>query len=214
VDTVFGNNWRALTPLIWILAPIGAIQSVSVTANQILLAKGKAALLFRWVVFYSTVMLVAYIVGIHQGGLVGLCLGSAIAIALLTPMYLMLAFRTIDLPMTTYLRALMPIACCAMVAAAAAWVTDTVVGRVADTSVVLTAGVIAGSSMYALTLSLVRPQALADVRLALQRRRNSARRGGQHRRQKAPAGGRPTGFMAVQAGLPERGRHRAAPNLR
>jgi PST family polysaccharide transporter len=213
VDTVFGNNWRALTPLIWILAPIGAIQSVSVTANQILLAKGKATLLFRWVVFYSTVMLVAYIVGLHWG-LVGLCLGSAIAIVMLTPLYLMLAFRTIDLPMTAYLRALMPIACCATAAAAAAWVTNTVVGRVADTSVVLTAGVIAGSAMYALTLLLVRPQALSDVGLALQRRRDSGRRGGQHRRQNAPAGGLPTGFIALQPGLPERGRHRAAPNLR
>ncbi len=107
VPVVFGASWSGLVPLMWILAPIGAIQSVTSASNQLLLAKGRSDLSFRWAIVYSVVLVGLELVGVRFG-VVGVAAGYAVGIAMLTPFGLMLAFHQIGLPLRTYAISLVP----------------------------------------------------------------------------------------------------------
>jgi O-antigen/teichoic acid export membrane protein len=184
VDTVFDARWESLTPLIWILAPVGAIQSVTGATYSLLMAKGHTGLLFRWVIFSSAMSFAGYIIGLHFDGLIGLCWATAITTGFLTPFNLVIVFRRIGLSLSTFVAPLIPITFGAFAGAGVALGVDDVVGRVAGPAVVLTAGVVAGFATVAGLTLLLRPQALEDGMTALRSRGANAaplRRGGDHR---------------------------------
>ena len=217
VDTIFGPKWVRLTPLIWILAPIGAIQSATGTTYQLLMAKGQTGVLFRWMIFSSGVSVASYVIGLHWG-LVGLCAASAIAIGLLTPINLLIVFRYIDLTLWSFCRPLIPIAFCAAAGAGAALAVDTAVGRVAGSAVVIVVGTITGCVVAGSLTWLLQPQALLDGLTALGRRRGPvSRRTGQHRPLAVSSGVTAEDLVArgdqvrdMRAGRSGRGRHRSA----
>ena len=64
---VLGPHWVALPPLIWVLGPVGALQSVTLNAGHLLLAKGRTDLSFRWTIATSVVTLAAEVVGLRGG---------------------------------------------------------------------------------------------------------------------------------------------------
>src|SRR5438477_12809695 len=48
VLTLFGAAWKPVIPLLLILAPLGAVQSISTTVGNIYMAKGRADWALRW----------------------------------------------------------------------------------------------------------------------------------------------------------------------
>ena len=65
VDIVFGPDWGPVAVLLLILAPVGAIQSVSVTG--LFQAKGRTDLQFRWAFFASCVAITSFLIGVQWG---------------------------------------------------------------------------------------------------------------------------------------------------
>jgi PST family polysaccharide transporter len=171
VNVILGRNWGQLVPLIWILAPVGAIQSVTISAsNLLLMARGRTDLLFRWSLVNSGVTVAAYVIGVRYG-LVGITAAYAIAVLVLTPFGLRLAFRQIHLRLGQFVSALWPVALCAAAAAGASllaqWAVPAAAGSLTDLAVAVPAGVL----VYLGLLLLLRPPALQDALSVVRGRR-------------------------------------------
>jgi lipopolysaccharide exporter len=170
VNVVFGSQWLDLIPVIWLLAPIAAVQSMTVNSTQMLLAKGRSDWAFRWGVVYCLVLTVLELLGVRWG-LVGVAAAYAAGILLLTPFALALAFRTIEMRLRDYLRELLPhfwitavmAVCVAASARGVRAVTD------ADWAELLV-GCLVGVLVYGLLILIVRPPALHDALIVIRRR--------------------------------------------
>lgn len=171
VDVVLGPAWHDLTPLVWILAPAGALQCVAYTANQLLIAKGETGALLRWLVFSSAVVITGYLIGLNWG-LVGLCGGFAVATAIITPLNLRLAFGRLELSAGAFVRPIAPIAAATIVAAAVSLGVQRIVSTLggADLLLLLT-GLTTGLVTFGALILVLRPAALDDAVLAIRARR-------------------------------------------
>jgi O-antigen/teichoic acid export membrane protein len=173
VPVVFGPQWYGLIPVIWLLAPTAAVQSMTVSSTQVLLAKGRSDWAFRWGVAYCIVLTVLELFGVRWG-LVGVAAAYAAGILLLTPFELALAFRTIEMRLRDYFRELLPhvwitavMAVC--VAAAASGVRAATEADWAE----LLVGSVVGVVVYGLLILIVRPPALYDALIVIRGRRAS-----------------------------------------
>lgn len=163
VAVMLGPKWDALIPLIWVLAPAGAAQSVTTNTGQLLLAKGRADYTYRWGLLYVAVVTAFEIVG-SRWGIVGIASGFAIGTLLLTPFSLMLAFHQIQMRLRDYLHSLWPYAWMAgVMALATAGVRVLMVGLGAPQIVELVCAVLTGCATYGGLLAVVRPPALRDA---------------------------------------------------
>jgi lipopolysaccharide exporter len=170
VQVVFGPQWYGLIPVIWLLAPIAAVQSMTVSSTQLLLARGRSDWALRWGVVYCLVLTVLELLGVRWG-LVGVAGAYAAGILLLTPFELALAFRTIEMRLREYLRELLPhvwitavmAVCIALAARGVQAVTE------ADWAELLV-GCLVGVVVYGLLILLVRPPALYDALVVIRRR--------------------------------------------
>lgn len=132
VSFVLGPNWAELTPLIWVLAPVGALQSVTASAGGILMAKGRTDSLLKVTTITSVIVVLAYILGLRWG-LLGMCVTYAIAVLITTPLQLLVSFREVELRVVSYLRGITPLAAYACVAGGATWaLAFNVADRVGD----------------------------------------------------------------------------------
>jgi lipopolysaccharide exporter len=170
VNVVFGSQWLGLIPVIWLLAPIAAVQSMTVSSTQVLLAKGRSDWAFRWGIVYCLVLTALELLGVRWG-LVGVAGAYAAGILLLTPFELALAFRTIEMRLRDYLRELFPhiwitasMAVCVAVAARGVRAATE-----ADWAELLV-GCLVGVLVYGLLILLVRPPALRDALIVTRRR--------------------------------------------
>lgn len=170
VDVVFGPKWSDLVPLVWILAPVGALQTVTFGAGGLLMAKGRTDLLFRWTVVSSLIIITSYFIGLRWG-LVGLCVAYAVAITLLTPFNLLIGFRLIGMRLRTYALALLPMLVSSLVMAAAVFIVGQSLAPVAGEAVRLVVGVVVGIAAYAAMLMVLRPPAVQDVWQVVRARR-------------------------------------------
>lgn len=105
VRVVLGEQWLPVIPLVQILAPLGALQSLVATPGQIFLATGNAALRLWWSVIYTSVILTSYFVGVRWG-IVGLAAAYAIVMVPITVVAFWLALRLVDLGLGALGRAL------------------------------------------------------------------------------------------------------------
>jgi lipopolysaccharide exporter len=142
---------------------------VTVNSAQLLLAKGRSDWAFRWGVVYCLVLTVLELLGVRWG-LVGVAAAYAAGILLLTPFELVLAFRTIEMRLRDFLRALVPhiwiTGVMAICAALAARGVQTVTQ--ADWAQLLVGGLV-GVLVYGLLILTVRPPALQDALIVARR---------------------------------------------
>jgi lipopolysaccharide exporter len=173
VDSVLGLRWHALIPLVWILGPVGAVQAVTYPALQLVMAKGRSDIYFRWMIFSSAVTIAAYVVGLHWG-LVGICAGYAISVAALTPILLVICFRQVGLPFTRYLRGVAPYFLMSIAMASIVLLVDLYVVAGLSEWLILLVGSLVGVLVYASGLAIIRPPALSDLFLALRHKNSTA----------------------------------------
>ena len=163
VEVVFGDDWLAVVPVLWFLAPVAAVQSVTAHSSQLLLAKGRSDWSYRWGVVYCIVLTALELFGVRWG-LVGVTAAYAAGVLLLTPFSLLIAFRPIGLPLRPYLIALLPYAWISAVMVACVFVSSHITRQAGATPLAeLVIGVAIGGVVYALLLLVVRPPALQDA---------------------------------------------------
>lgn len=127
VAFTLGPRWEPVRDLIRILAPIGALQSVTVLADSILLAKGRADWQMRWNLLQGLCLLAGILVGLRWG-LVGVAAAYAVVSLALAYPWLRLAMRLVDRPVAFVAAALArPLLAAALmvvaVTAVRAWMT-------------------------------------------------------------------------------------------
>jgi PST family polysaccharide transporter len=107
VDVVLGPKWAALVPIIWVLAPAGAAQSVSFNSGQLQLAKGKPEWTWRCGLAYLVVLAPLQLLLVPWGA-VGVAVGYTLGTLVLAPIILKITFSLIDMRLRDYLKVLWP----------------------------------------------------------------------------------------------------------
>jgi len=170
VRVVFGSKWSELAPIVALLAPIAAVNSVTFNSSQLLLAKGRTDITYRWGLIVCGFFIVGELAGVHWG-LTGVATAQLILTLILTPIGVQLAFRQIGLPFWTFIRALAPYGLSAVAMAVGAWAAVHVMSLLGRGSLVqLVAGVFVGAALYLGWMLVAKPSALADALLTLRRR--------------------------------------------
>jgi O-antigen/teichoic acid export membrane protein len=78
VDAAFGEQWLPMVPIVMIFAPVGLVQSIVATTGSIYIAKNQTALLFKWGLFASVIVVASFVVGLSWGAVgVAVCYGIA-----------------------------------------------------------------------------------------------------------------------------------------
>ena len=163
VRTVLGRHWEDLIPLMWFMAPAGALGALLSCVNTLYSAKGRADWMFRWGLASGAFTLGGFAVGL-QWGLQGLAIAYLAVNVIQVPVGYALVLRLIDMPLSAMARALAPYFAMTALMAAAAWGTafglqEAGVGSATQ----LAAGVVAGVVVYGGLTLWWRPAAFKDV---------------------------------------------------
>lgn len=94
VLTVLGAKWLPVSDVLFWLAPVGLIQSISATVGPIYMATGRTDRLFQWGLLSGTVTTIAFVIGINWG-LRGLVIAYFTAMCLLFVPSLLIPIRLI-----------------------------------------------------------------------------------------------------------------------
>jgi PST family polysaccharide transporter len=83
VSVVFGNKWLPVARLLFILSPVGLLQSIDTTTGSLFQAKERTDIMFKWGMVTGILAVVAFYIGV-QWGVYGVALGYLIATLLWT----------------------------------------------------------------------------------------------------------------------------------
>lgn len=102
VHVIFGAKWEPVITLIFILAPLGLLQSIYSPAGVIFQAKGRTDLWFRWGLLTGVLFITAFWIGL-KWGIIGIA--SAYLITNLITVYpgLAIPFRLIGLKVSSFI---------------------------------------------------------------------------------------------------------------
>lgn len=67
IDVVFGSRWNEASSLIVVLAPVGALQALSVYVGSVLLASGRARQQFWWSLLNNLIFLAMFLIALPYG---------------------------------------------------------------------------------------------------------------------------------------------------
>jgi O-antigen/teichoic acid export membrane protein len=114
VWTLFGAAWTPAIPLLLILAPLGALQSIQTTIGNIYAATGRTDLGLRWTVGAGLLIVLSFVAGLPWG-ILGVTASYAIVMLLLTYPGFAIPFRLIGLEVSDLGRVLWRPAACSLV---------------------------------------------------------------------------------------------------
>ena len=167
VAVVYGPRWEAAVPVIQVLAPVAALQALSCVTASVMLAKGRSDWLYRWALVNCLVGAAAMIAA-APWGLVGVSLGLAAVVAVLSPFEMRMALSLVDMRLATYLRPLLPHLVVTAVMAGAAWLAAAGADRMgAPAPVQLLLGTLVGGVVHVGLLWWMKVPALDDARRVL-----------------------------------------------
>jgi O-antigen/teichoic acid export membrane protein len=176
VEVVLGEPWLPAVPLIAVLAPLGALESLLATVRQLFIAKGRADWYFRWGAGGGIVFTASFVAGLPWG-----VLGVAVAYALVcVPWSLLsfwLAFRLVrGLTLMDLARCVFPYFWMSSLMGASVALVETALPPSTAPRTTLGVCVGAGVIVYSLLALLHRPSALGDLYRLLPGRRFGSRR--------------------------------------
>jgi PST family polysaccharide transporter len=125
VLTLFGAAWSPVIPLLLILAPLGALQSITTTVGDIYMSTGRTDWGLWWTIGAGSLTVMSFVVGLPWG-ILGVTVSYAIVFVLLAYPGFAIAFRLVGLRVRDLGGALWPSAACsavmyAVVAGTAYW---------------------------------------------------------------------------------------------
>lgn len=120
-NVFFSSSWdhELLAGLILILAPIGAMQSIISTVGNLYQIKGKTDWMFRWSLFYTTITVSGFLIGI-KWGVIGVAFAYLITNVLLLYPVFAIPLKLIKMPTFYFFKSFVPnilsvIAMCSLV---------------------------------------------------------------------------------------------------
>ena len=164
VRTVLGSAWLELIPLLWFMAPAGALGALLGAVNTLYSAKGRADWMFRWGLASGLATLAAFAIGL-QWGLLGLAVAYLVVNVLQVPVGLAIVLRLIGMRLRDMARVLAPYVGLTLAMAAASFAAVQLTeAEGASPLVQLLAGIGAGVVTYGGLALWTKPAALRDVR--------------------------------------------------
>ena len=167
VETLWGQQWLPVIPLLQVLALAGVPWIIAVAAEWLLFARGRARRYFWLALANTAITVVAVVAGLPWGPL-GVAVGMLVRSFLILPMYVRFCVHEIDVTGLDVLRVCRR----PLLAAAVMGLAVVVVGVVVDGSrplFELAAQVAVGVVVYLVAVAAGQPEVLADLRNLLQR---------------------------------------------
>ena len=170
VDGGMSPQWHDLAVLIWILAPLGAIQSITTLAGSLIMAKGRGGA-YMWFTLLATLPVLATFAFCMRWGLAAACVGAAAMYVALTPFMLSMCFREIAMSRRKFFGDMAAVTLITVVMAAGVLGVESLLsGHVHDLTRMFV-GIATGTAIYGGLMLLFRPAALKDTVEAVFRRR-------------------------------------------
>lgn len=104
VAVALGSSWAAAAPIIQILAWVGILQALQSTNVDILMARDRTALMFRFTCFFVVAHVTAFAVGV-QWGVIGVAAAYAISSTLVDPILTVITARVLGVSPMIFVRA-------------------------------------------------------------------------------------------------------------
>jgi len=165
IRAVLGAKWIAAIPVFQILAPVGLLQSIQTLVGSIYMGKGRTDWMFRFGVFFSVVVVTAFLIGVRFG-ISGVAWAYFIAyFGVLAYPGFVIPFRLIGLKFRDFAAALAPQILLTTIMSAICWTalhTMTAVG-VTNPWIKLVSTSALGVIIYLVGLATVRPPVVAYV---------------------------------------------------
>ncbi|WPZ09167.1 MOP flippase family protein [Roseivirga spongicola] len=88
---VYGDQWERVIPIFRVLSILGMFQAIGTLSGNIYLSQGRTLLMFKVGIFSRALMIMGIVIGLWQGGLMGMVYGYSITafIAFLPELYFM-----------------------------------------------------------------------------------------------------------------------------
>lgn len=148
IPQVLGEKWKPAIPLVIILAPVGAMQSLWSIATQIMLAKGRSDLFFRWGITNGFLMISSFLIGILFG-VQGVATSYAIACFFWIPITFYMSFQLVEgLTARMLAKALMPYLLLTLSASLFGWITFIAAYQVMPDLVAVATAFLVGLASY------------------------------------------------------------------
>ncbi len=89
VPTLLGDQWKEMVPIIRVLCPLGAVQSILSTVGWIYLSQNRTDLLLKWNLFSSPITMLSFVVGIYFGDALSVAIAYAVTYGIIlgVPMF-------------------------------------------------------------------------------------------------------------------------------
>lgn len=164
IPLVFGERWRAATPVVQILAWVGALFALQGLNSVVLQALGRTRMLFRYALVSFAGGLAAFVLGLHWG-VVGVAACFAAVSTVIQPSYMVLTARAVGGSARECVVALAgPLAVAAAVAAGVGLVHELLAGAGAPVVASLLASCAAGLLILLPGAWLLVPDAPRELR--------------------------------------------------
>jgi O-antigen/teichoic acid export membrane protein len=109
VDVVLGQRWHEAAPLVQALAWVGVLQAIQVLNVDILQARGRTSVLFRYMVGFTIAHVIAFVIGL-QWGVLGVAIAYAVSSTFVEPVLTYLTARELHVSPWLIPRALLGVA--------------------------------------------------------------------------------------------------------
>lgn len=171
VPVVLGDQWDAAIPVIQILAWVGMLQSVQAVNVDILIARDRPATLFRYMIAFCCIHLIAFVIGL-QWGIVGVAAAYAVSSTLIEPVLTVLTGRALHVSPLIFVRSLFGVAqAVAVMVVALLWARSGLVAAGASPALCLVALIVLGALVYLPMCAWRAPEVLRDLRSLMGRAR-------------------------------------------
>lgn len=169
VSVLYGAQWAPVAPMLMLLAPVGALQSVMSSVGWIYMSRGRTGLMFKWGSFTSLVYVSGFVAGASLGsGLHVAAIYLAANVLLLVP-GLLIAGRLIGVSARMLIRSLAPLLGCAVCMSLVVAAVDAALLRALPNPVRLACGAVLGAALYVAFVKRIEPPSLRDGLLLLSR---------------------------------------------
>jgi PST family polysaccharide transporter len=164
ITLFLGKDWLPVIPLFMIVAPFGALHSISSPTGQIYISNGRTDVMFKMGVIATVIQVAGYFAGLPWG-LEGVLLGWAISSVPVALGGIYVSHRLIHAPIKPLLRGLWPPAVAALAMAVVAWGWRMLISNLGFTNMVfdLVSTILVGAIVYLVLVLLPRPAFMRDI---------------------------------------------------
>ncbi len=127
IELFFDDKWHPIIPVLMILAPVGLLQSISVTSGSIYQAKGRTDWMFRWGIVSGIVTVGGFAIGLNWG-IKGVAFSYLVTNLLLFLPTFIIPFKLISQSLFHFLNRLKMTSFSSLIMLITIWVTSILLG--------------------------------------------------------------------------------------